>query len=84
MKNKLVTETHNEQQINDAFYSKPSDLFASMSEQQKNDVLNKEKCAGGASIETQKEHIKSCLKADSGYGAFIAYALGIPLTDFYA
>ena len=42
------------------------------------------KHTGGASIADLKEHIKSCLKVDSGYGAFIVYALDIPLTDINA
>ena len=36
---------------------------------------------GGASREVQIRHIRNCTKADPAYGAGIAKALGIPLTE---
>jgi catalase len=42
---------------------------------------NTARSLGGAAKEIQLRHIGNCLKADPDYGAGVAKALGIPLSE---
>lgn len=64
------------------YFSQPGQLFRLMSSSQQQALFdNTAASIGGASIDIQKRHINHCLKADTAYGAGIAAALNIDLTD---
>lgn len=66
----------------DDYYSQPGNLFRLMSNDEQNALFNNTaNSVGGASVEVQKRHIANCLKADPAYGAGVAKALGIALSD---
>lgn len=69
----------------DDYYSQPGNLFRLMSNDEQNALFNNTaNSVGGASVEVQKRHIANCLKADPAYGAGVAKALGIELSDIEA
>lgn len=69
----------------DDYYSQPGNLFRLMSNDEQNALFNNTaNSVGGASVEVQKRHIANCLKADPAYGAGVAKALGIALSDIEA
>lgn len=64
------------------YYSQPGNLFRLMSSEQQQVLFNNTAASvGGASVDVQKRHIGNCLKADPAYGAGVAKALGINLSD---
>ncbi len=66
----------------DDYYSQPGLLFRLMgSEKQALLFANTARDIGGASREIWIRHIGNCLKADPAYGAGVAKALGVPLSE---
>ncbi|WP_170351558.1 catalase [Ruegeria atlantica] len=64
----------------DDYFSQPGDLFRLMTpEQQKVLFANTARAIGAARKEIQIRHISNCLKADPGYGAGVASALGLSI-----
>jgi len=66
----------------DDYYSQPGKLFQLMDSSQKAALFgNTGRAMGDAPKEVKVRHISNCLKADPAYGAGVAEALGIPLSD---
>ena len=66
----------------DDYYSQPGMLFRLMSPSQREALFgNTARAMGDAPREIKIRHIGNCLKADPGYGAGVAAALGIPLSE---
>lgn len=66
----------------DDYYSQPGMLFRLMSPSQREALfVNTARAMGDAPREIKIRHIGNCLKADPGYGAGVAAALGIPLSE---
>lgn len=64
------------------YYSQPGDLFRLMSVSEQQILFdNTARSVGGASIEIQQRHIAHCLEADPAYGAGVAKALGLSVSD---
>src|SRR5690554_967632 len=64
------------------YYSQPGALFRLMSSEQQQVLFdNTARSIGDAPREIQIRHIGNCLKADAAYGAGVAKALGISLSD---
>ncbi|WP_377189560.1 catalase [Ruegeria meonggei] len=64
----------------DDYFSQTGDLFRLMTpEQQKVLFENTARAIGAARKEIQIRHISNCLKADPGYGAGVASALGLSI-----
>jgi catalase len=67
----------------DDYYTQPGKLFRIIVAAGKQQVLfdNTARAMGDAPKEVKVRHIGNCLKADSAYGAGVAKALGIPLSE---
>ncbi|MFA5515741.1 MAG: catalase [Desulfuromonadales bacterium] len=66
----------------DDYYSQPGALFRLMSQEQQQLLFaNTGRAMGDAPQAIKIRHIGNCLKADPAYGAGVADALGIPLTE---
>ena len=66
----------------DDYYTQPGMLFRLMSpEKQALLFANTARDIGGATREIWMRHIGNCLKADPAYGAGVAKALGVPLSE---
>ncbi len=64
------------------YYTQPGLLFRLMTpEQQKALFANTARSMNGVPVEIKIRHIKNCYQADKDYGAGIAEALGIPLSE---
>ncbi|GKS70311.1 catalase [Nitrosomonas sp. PY1] len=64
------------------YYSQPGALFRLMGKEQQQVLFeNTARSLNGVPREIQIRHIRNCLKADSAYGAGVAGALGISLTE---
>jgi catalase len=65
------------------YYSQPGKLFRIIVADGKQQVLfdNTARALGDAPREVKIRHIGNCLKADPDYGAGVAKALGIPLSE---
>ncbi|HUU22167.1 MAG TPA: catalase [Phycisphaerae bacterium] len=72
----------NHREDDDDYYSQAGALFRSMSPAQKEALFdNTARAMGDAPREIKVRHIGNCLKADPAYGAGVAEALGIALTE---
>jgi catalase len=66
----------------DDYYSQPGALFRLMTPAQKEALFgNTARAMGDAPREIKVRHIGNCRKADEAYGAGVAKALGIPLSE---
>jgi catalase len=66
----------------DDYFSQPGNLFRLMNDQQKELLFNNTAAAvGGAQKFIQIRHIRNCFKADPGYGAGVAGALGMTMEE---
>ena len=66
----------------DDYYSQPGNLFRLMTpDQQKVLFENTARAMGDAPREIRIRHVGNCLKADKGYGAGVAAALGLSLDE---
>jgi len=66
----------------DDYYSQPGALFRMMNPAQRETLFgNTARAMGDAPCEIKVRHIGNCLKADEAYGAGVAKALGIPLSE---
>jgi catalase len=66
----------------DDYYTQPGLLFRLIGpEKQQLLFENTARAMGDAPKEVKVRHIGNCLKADPAYGAGVAKALGIPLSD---
>ena len=66
----------------DDYYSQPGALFRMMNPAQRETLFgNTARAMGDAPREIKVRHIGNCLKADEAYGAGVAKALGIPLSE---
>jgi catalase len=66
----------------DDYYGQPGALFRMMSQAQKEALFgNTARAMGDAPREIKARHIGNCLRADEAYGAGVAKALGIPLSE---
>jgi catalase len=67
----------------DDYYTQPGKLFRIIVADGKEQLLfdNTARAMGDAPKEVKLRHIGNCLKADPAYGAGVAKALGIPLSD---
>jgi len=66
----------------DDYYTQPGKLFRLMTPDKQQLLFeNTARAMGDAPKEVKVRHIGNCLKADPAYGAGIAKALGIPLSD---
>ncbi len=66
----------------DNYYEQPGKLFRLMSPQQQQVLFdNTGRAMGDAPREVKLRHIGNCLKADAAYGAGVAEALGIALSE---
>jgi len=73
---------HYDHREDDDYYTQPGDLFRLMTPEQKQVLFtNTANQVGGAERFIQERHIGNCYKADPDYGAGVAMALGINLTD---
>ncbi|PKL57834.1 MAG: catalase, partial [Methanomicrobiales archaeon HGW-Methanomicrobiales-5] len=64
------------------YFTQPGKLFRLMNPAQQQVLFeNTARAMGDAPKEIKVRHIGNCLKADSAYGAGVAKALGIPLSD---
>jgi len=64
------------------YYTQPGKLFRLMNPSQQQVLCeNTARAMGDAPKEIKVRHIGNCLKADPAYGAGVAKALGIPLSD---
>lgn len=64
------------------YFTQPGKLFHLMKPAQQQALFeNTARAMGDAPKEIKVRHIGNCLKADSAYGAGVAKALGIPLSD---
>jgi catalase len=72
----------NHREDNDDYYSQAGDLFRIMSPRQQEALFgNTARAMGDAPKEIKVRHIGNCLKADPAYGAGVAKALNISLSD---
>ncbi len=66
----------------DDYYSQPRDLFRMMTDAQKTALFgNTARAMGDAPKAIKVRHIVNCFKADPAYGAGVAKALGIAMSD---
>lgn len=64
------------------YYSQPGELFRLMTPYEQQSLFdNTARSVGGAEIETQKRHIRHCLRADSAYGEGVAKALNLSISE---
>jgi len=72
----------NHREDDDDYYSQPGDLFRLMNPEQQEALFgNTARAMGDAPDMIKKRHIGNCLKADPAYGAGIAKAMGIKLSE---
>lgn len=72
----------NPREYDDDYYTQPGDLFRIMSPEQQTALFgNTARAMGDAPQEIKVRHIAHCLKADPAYGAGVAKALGIALSE---
>lgn len=77
-----VADHFSHRQDDDDYYSQPRALFRAMSAAQQTLLFeNTARAMGDAPREIKLRHIGSCLKADPAYGAGVAAALGLPLSE---
>ncbi len=74
---------HWNHRVDDDYYSQPGKLFRIIVADGKQQALfdNTARAMGNAPREVKIRHIGNCLKADPAYGAGVAKALGIPLSE---
>jgi catalase len=74
---------HWNHRVDDDYYSQPGKLFRIIVADGKQQMLfdNTARAMGDAPREVKIRHIGNCLKADPDYGAGVAKALGIPLSE---
>ena len=77
-----AADNWNHREDDDDYYTQPGDLFRLMSPAQQQ-VLFDNTAAELVTVDdvVRKRHIRNCLKADPAYGAGIARALGITLSE---
>ncbi|NTU75610.1 MAG: catalase, partial [Anaerolineaceae bacterium] len=64
------------------YFTQPGKLFRLMKPAQQQVLFeNTARAMGDAPVEIKLRHIGNCLKADPAYGAGVAKALGIPLSE---
>ncbi len=73
---------HWNHRVDQDYYSQPGALFRLISQEQKQVLFeNTARSIGDAPKQIQLRHIGNCFKADPAYGAGVAKALGIPMSE---
>ncbi len=76
------TADHWNHRVDEDYFSQPGDLFRLMSSDQQQVLFeNTVRVLGGAREDIQRRHIVNCLQADPAYGAGVAKALGLSVSD---
>ncbi|MDP8255844.1 MAG: catalase [Candidatus Alcyoniella australis] len=77
-----VADHWNHREDDDDYYSQPGNLFRMMNPEQQQALFdNTARAMGDAPQEIKARHIGNCAKADPAYGAGVAKALGIALSE---
>jgi catalase len=68
--------------VDDDHWEQPGDLFRLLTPQQQRALFeNTARSLGGAARHIQERHVASCTRADPAYGAGVARALGLPVSE---
>ena len=71
---------YDEREYDDDYYTQPGKLWRLMSsEDQKVTCENTARAMGDCKLFIKQRHVRNCYRADKGYGAGVAAALGISL-----
>jgi len=73
---------HFDHRLDEDYYSQPGDLFRLMTPAQQQVLFeNTARAMGDAELKIKQRHIANCSKADPAYGAGVAKALGLSLSE---
>ncbi len=71
---------HWDHRVDEDYFEQPGILFRNMTAAEQDALFgNTARAIGGASVEVQLRHIENCMRADPGYGAGVARALGLQI-----